>query len=906
MPKIFCIRPDTDQRFQILDQKELWGRKLILLLEPESGQVCWLDAEHIQTETPSVQSMDSHYLKYLVAASRVADAMTHNQLLSPLEASVIPLPHQLNALNRVIQAPEVRFLLADEVGLGKTIEAGLIMRELRLRGLIRRILIVVPAGLMRQWQSELELHFNEKFLLLEKIRDSSAAFWLAHDQVICSMDAIKPSKSGRNQHLEGLLEAGWDLVIVDEAHRLGGSSATVARYQLGRALAETVPSLLLLSATPHQGNTEAFCRLLSLLDSRFSKLQAFKPEDVRPLVIRTEKRQAIDTQGKKLFQPRLTEALVVRYSSESHRQLYEAVSQYVRQSYDQAIREKRQEVGFLLILMQRLVSSSTRAICETLEKRLKAIQPGGVQMPLFAGFEKGDPSWHELDSQSLLDQWLQAGEDRDEKREVQLLLQMARECSFEPDEKAKALYDLILKLRREESDPDLKFLIFTEFIATQEMLFSFLEDRGILALKLRGEMNSRLRQHTQECFASDYDVLISTDAGGEGLNLQFCHIVINYDIPWNPMKLEQRIGRVDRIGQAHPVRAFNFFLENSVEDRVREVLEDKLNTILTEFGVDKTADVLDSAEAGEWFDSLYVDGILQPRDLEHKARELAEKFRNQAAQSRDSSRILATAAPPDPGLAARVLESPVQTWIEQMVISQLLSQDCQVGSSKQNIWHLHWPDGQEMKQVVFTARDALRHPEARYLTLEESQVRVLLEQLPVWQPGQPVPAVRLQDWTVPGYWSLWEIGTENQARDNWRQRRLLSLFVDPDFKVLNATASRIWNEFYDRLLSELSESLDSAASQALFEQLHPLAEAQGSGLWQLLENEHSRKLADQRRRAEASWRLRERRIRQFNRDEEQTLALERLQAEKQRTETSLVLRQQLIPRLEARLLVKVL
>src|SRR5438876_7302810 len=179
--------------------------------------------------------------------------------------------------------------------------------------------------------------------------------------------------------------------------------------------------------------------------------------------------------------------------------------------------------------------------------------------------------------------------------------------------------DWLYRLHAEEGDTELKTLVFTEFIPTQEMLRRFLTERGFSVVCLNGSMDMEERQRVQDAFARDVRILISTDAGGEGLNLQFCHVVINYDIPWNPMRLEQRIGRVDRIRQAHTVRAINFVLADTVDHRVQEVLEAKLAVILEEFGVDKTGDVLDSAQAGQMFDTLYMEAILHPETWTAKA-----------------------------------------------------------------------------------------------------------------------------------------------------------------------------------------------------------------------------------------------------------------------------------------------
>ena len=314
--------------------------------------------------------------------------------MAPLEAGVIPLPHQLYALTRAMSEEQVRYLLADEVGLGKTIEAGLIFRELKLRGLVKRVLVVAPKGLVTQWVQEMQTHFGEEFRLLTPSEFSmwrnltgSENVWRQFDQVVCPVDSIKPVERRRgwpkekleayNQdRLGDLIEAGWDLIICDEAHRLGGSSEQVARYRLGKALAAAAPYLLLLSATPHQGKTASFQRLMALLDpDEFNTAGAIRREKVVPLVIRTEKRRAITERGGPLFLPRLTKLIAVRWEDKHklQRHLYESVTEYVRLGYNQAMQQNRQYVGFLMILMQRLVTSSTHAIASALDRRLAAL-----------------------------------------------------------------------------------------------------------------------------------------------------------------------------------------------------------------------------------------------------------------------------------------------------------------------------------------------------------------------------------------------------------------------------------------------------------------------------------------------------------------------------------------------------
>ena len=220
------------------------------------------------------------------------------------------------------------------------------------------------------------------------------------------------------------------------------------------------------------------------------------------------------------------------------------------------------------------------------------------------------------------------------------LLAAARRCEAAgPDAKAEALLDWIYQLQASEHEPDLKVLIFTEFVPTQAMLAEFLSARGIAVATLNGAMNMAERQHAQAAFRNQVRVLVSTDAGGEGLNLQFCHVVINYDMPWNPMRLEQRIGRVDRIGQPKTVRAINFVFEDSVEFRVREVLEEKLAVIFAEFGIDKTGDVLDSAQAGELFEQLFTAALLDPDSLEESVAQTMAQMREEIRAVREAAAV---------------------------------------------------------------------------------------------------------------------------------------------------------------------------------------------------------------------------------------------------------------------------
>lgn len=820
---------------------------------------------------------NEYAISYAAAAARIADALTQDVLLAPLEARFIPLPHQLRALSKALSGERVRYLLADEVGLGKTIEAGLIMRELKLRGLVKRTLVVAPKGLVTQWVAEMRTHFGEEFHMIvpsdlpvyRRVTGEENP-WRIYSQVVCPMDSVKPIDSRRGwtsdqvaeynrERFQNLISAGWDLVIVDEAHRLAGSTDQVARYQLGRGLAEAAPYLLLLSATPHQGKTDGFHRLLSLLDAEaFPNVNSVTRERVRPYVIRTEKRSAIDAEGKPLFRPRRTELWPVAWQRrhEQQRALYKAVTEYVRHGYNQAVREKRNYIGFLMLLMQRLVVSSTRAIRAALERRLEVLM--GPERQLDWLHEISEDDWAELDGQEQLESLMRvrAKALKNERAEVELLLEMARQCEAQgPDAKAEALLEWIYRLQAEEGDTDLKVLVFTEFVPTQEMLYEFLTDRGFKATCLNGSMDMAERKRVQDEFARDARILISTDAGGEGLNLQFCHVVINYDIPWNPMRLEQRIGRVDRIGQKRTVRAINFVVEDTVEHRVREVLEQKLALIFQEFGIDKTGDVLDSAQAGQLFDELHVEALLNPDTVERKVDETLHRFREQMREIREHASVLSALEDLDPHEAQRLLSHPLPYWVEQMTVNYIRANGGQA-EKRNGAWELVWPDGERLAGIMFAKNEAQTRPNVERLTLENPKVRALATRLTPFAPGQPIPVVSVPGLPreIRGYWSLWRISLTTV---DWNRHRILPLFLNDDGRTLVPTARYIW----DQLLNsppELRTLMDSQSSKIVYERLRDAVERQGEAMYRELLQEHRKYLEREREKAQYAFDARRR------------------------------------------------
>lgn len=872
---------------RLVETQSLWGATFCRVWLPDRDAVVRVQADKLKPPADA-EVFTPAALTYTAAASRVADALTKDVLLAPIESSVIPLPHQIKALSKAVSGERVRYLLADEVGLGKTIEAGLILRELKLRGFVRRILVVAPKGLVSQWVSEMRLHFNEEFqLILPEVlktlqrlsptpnnpgNPKSENPWTLFNQVVCPMDSVKPMDKRRGwsrdqladynrERFEDLIAAGWDLIIVDEAHRLGGSTDSVARYKLGQGLADSAPYLLLLSATPHQGKTDAFYRLISLLDpAAFPDIDSISRERVQSYVIRTEKRRAIDSQGHPLFKPRQTQLFPVSWSARhrQHRQLYEAVTDYVRESYNQALKQKKSYVGFLMILMQRLVTSSTRAIRTTLERRLEVLREPQEQLTLFPMLAPEE--WADLDAQeqveALLTTRLKAL--KNEKAEVELLLEAAKRTEAAgADPKAEALLDWIYRLQQEESDPDLKVLIFTEFVPTQEMLRGFLSERGIPVVCLNGSLSLEERKQVQDTFAKDVRILISTDAGGEGLNLQFCHTVINYDIPWNPMRLEQRIGRADRIGQTHPVRALNFVFEDTVEYRVREVLEEKLAVILNEFGADKTGDVLDSSEAGQLFDDLYVETLINPDRLEAKVEEVVSRVHEQVKAARESAAIYQTDDKLDPTEAQQLIDHPIPYWIERMTVTYL---EAHGGKAEKNghSWHLTWPTGEKLEKIAFTVKDAEGNASGDRLTLEDPRIRGLAMRLPRFAEGQPIPCIILPGLPVDvqGFWSLWRIALYTE---DWSQQRIVPLFLHDSGRIFLPTARHIWEQMLVGKV-EVGHLLTGENAAQAFSRVWESAIVEGKPIYDELVQKHRQQLDRERDKGEYAFKARRRAI----------------------------------------------
>ena len=772
----------------------------------------------------------------------------------------------------------------------------------------------------------MQTHFNEQFELQlpGDYGNTQDNIWQRYDQVICPMDSIKPIEKRRGwslekinqynkQRFDDLISAGWDLVIVDESHRLQGSTETVARFKLGQGLSDSAPYFLLLSATPHQGKSDGFQRLMSLLDrDRFPDESSVTQERVMPYVIRTEKRQAIDAEGKPLFRPRKTQLISVAWQGKhaSQRELYEAVTDYVREGYNQALMQKQNAIGFLMILMQRLVVSSPAAIRATLRRRLEVLNKPSLaeQASLFTTEE-----WEDLDGQQQTDELLNTKIKalKDEKQEVQWLLDLAEKCVQQGiDAKADALLQWITTLQREEDDPNLKILIFTEFVPTQMMMAEFLKDRGISVVTLNGSLSMEERKQVQVSFAENVRVLISTDAGGEGLNLQFCHVIINYDIPWNPMRLEQRIGRVDRIGQKKVVRALNLVFEDTVEHRVREVLEEKLITILEEFGVDKTSDVLDSAQAGHLFDELYTGAINNPESIDEEIEKALAQLKAQAVASKWSKALFADDTPVDASQAEKISQHPLPYWIERMTLSYLKDSGGEAIQNDDSTWKIVWPDGELWDYSLFDNKKSEELPAADHITLDRPKIRDLLQSLPCWIPEQHVPTVSIPSIpnSVDGLWSLWQITLDTSGltqSKSLKQTAYFPVYQTMEGRAFPATAKRVW----EALLSNNAKIDDDDFLQpdhvSVFEFVRKQAEEAGQDTFEQLKTKYIETLSQEKEKVEYGFVARERAIDRIGLPEVKEYRLNNLKKEKEQWLQNFAERQKIKPELNALLILRI-
>lgn len=807
---------------QILDINELWGYITYKVFNPATGEVYKVNEKEITKEMPESKH-DENYLRYVAILSRIKNEKNEG-ILAPLSSNIIPLPHQLYVLNRALSNNNIRYILADEVGLGKTIEAGLIIKELKTRGLIKRILIVCPTGLITQWTIEMQEKFNEKFHVIlpedyDTIRKLTGKddVYSQFDQVISPMDSIKPLekrtgwteemiKEYNDERIYSIINSGWDLVVIDEAHRVAGSSSEVARYKLGKLLASSCPYLLLLTATPHNGKTEPFYRLIKLVDEKaFPNVNAVVKEQVAPYIIRTEKREAIDYNGNKLFKNRITKTIEL-YWDERHslqRKLYKMVSHYVARNYNKALRNRNKNMWliFLLIMMQRLVTSSTQAIRESMERRLKVLENQDFQFQTML-----ENIMTEMDLEENLEQAITtiSLDIQEEINQINEIIAIAKQAEYQYlDIKVEPLLEILDNLFLE--DQNLKVIIFTEFVATQEYLVRILNQFGYSTSILNGSMSIDERNAALKEFKENTNILISTDAGGEGINLQFSNVVINYDLPWNPMKIEQRIGRVDRIGQERDVLVYNFVLADTVEKRVRDVLERKLYVILQEIGIDKYSDILDSETAELNFTEAYLKSIYNPNDIENNLQPIEEDLKKQIKQALNIKELIKD----EKDLTSVI--GKTHTFNFELALKHMIS------------YYEKYKGNIELSIDQYDINNPI---------IVEHLHRDIVQDL-----YNNILDVSIENFTYEkGYFMLWQV----EVTSNDRDKKIIPIFINNDFILRPIAGKKIWDALIDNN-KIINVNKGSKIDKSIFDKLKELSMEFAYETFIKLKDEHEKR-----------------------------------------------------------------
>jgi superfamily II DNA or RNA helicase len=595
--------------------------------------------------TPEEEPFDGDASKFRlgIEAMRLALAYEYDPYFSLSIARVDPLPHQLEAVyDYFLKLPRIRFLLADDPGAGKTIMAGLLIKELKIRGLIRRILIVTPAHLSFQWQREMRDKFREHFEVIRSdvLRANYGSNpWQEKNQVVTSVSWVSRIEDAK----DSLLRSHWDLIIVDEAHKMSAYSAdkkTLA-YQLGEALSVMTDHYLLMTATPHKGDPQNFCLFLELLDrdvyGDVRSLEEAMRRHEAPFYLRRVKEALVtfpdpDTgRVKTLFTTRQVQTSEFQIDDDEW-DFYDALTRYVE---DQSIKAAADDsargraLGFTMAMLQRRFASSIYAVRRSLERmkdrreKILADPAGYRQEQILRRVPEDFDDLPEDEQQEILEQLenIVASVDpaalRAEILQLTRLIDQARGLEQrEVESKLVKLRDVITE-QGVFQDPKMKLLIFTEHKDTLDYLVGKLREWRLSVTQIHGGMKigdrdtPNTRIYAEREFRETCQVLVATEAAGEGINLQFCWFMINYDIPWNPVRLEQRMGRIHRYGQEKDCLIFNFVSTNTREGRVLQKLFERLRSI---------EDDLDPRRTGKIFNVL--GDIFPANQLERMLREM--------------------------------------------------------------------------------------------------------------------------------------------------------------------------------------------------------------------------------------------------------------------------------------------
>jgi superfamily II DNA or RNA helicase len=600
-------------------------------------------------------------------AERINSAYQFDPLFAVNCSIVDPLPHQVEAVYKfLLPLPKIRFLLADDTGAGKTIMTGLLLKEMMMRGIVERVLIITPGGLTKQWQEdELGLKFNLPFKLVNRsIFAADPTVFQTSPLLVTSIDFIS-----REDVLKVAANSHWDLIVFDEAHKLsayeyGTKVYRSQRYEAAYKLSKQCEHILLLTATPHRGRMDTFKMLLQILDEDIfstedvanTRVRQLEKGGINKFFIRRLKEDMKDWEGKPLFKERFTKTTSYELTPEE-KELYDSVTEYLTTKKAEASQSRNIHVSLALSVMQRRLVSSISAIRNTLERRFNALQTlvddvtrnpniWNQKQKLDVLDVDGIDDYDELDDDErdtlenilsdpkkfkLFTTAKSPKEIQSEAEEVKKLFLMA-DTLFKGQQEEQKFIKLRELLTSENVIDGEKLVLFTEHKDTLLYLEERLRNNGYTVVTIHGGKSVDERRQAQWDFAkSETQILIATDAAGEGINLQFCRLLINWDIPWNPNRLEQRMGRIHRYGQKQDVLVFNLVASNTKEGQVLERLLQKLDIIRISLGDDRVYDVIQDVLEDVRLDDI-INSVFNGIDtslntfLNQNDEELKQKF----------------------------------------------------------------------------------------------------------------------------------------------------------------------------------------------------------------------------------------------------------------------------------------
>lgn len=606
--------------------RKLAGYEQVLVDFPTLGEQHWLPYQRLRWVTGAKHrfitgkiyqedTAERFRLKFLAHA--IENWNENTGAFSNLD--IDPLPHQVHLVHHILNHGNLNWLIADDVGLGKTIEAGMLIKALEHRGLADRILLVTPAGLTQQWKDEMFNKFGlgDFRIYGDNFQIDESREWGMYKHVIASMDKLKEANA-----LASIIQAEqWDLVIFDEAHRLsraqyGMTFDSSQRYTLAEELRKKSRAMILLSATPHQGKSDKFTALLTLLRPELKdeiQTLSLNPELLKDMMFRNNKADVTDAEGNFIFKGMQARAIKVELDAKA--QAFDIhLRDYLKKGYQQAeeLGRKGNAIGFVMTVYRKLAASSTLAIFTALKRRLNRLE-GELADELAVEQIVEIDARYEGESEELFTS--QASEFF--SGEISLLCDLIDQAEelVKDDKKLQHFVDSLITYTLNDN-PNEKLLIFTEYRSTQQHIQKVLMDKfGAESVDLiNGSMKQSERKNAIAHFETDGQFLISTEAGGEGINLQDqCHIMVNYDLPWNPMRLVQRIGRLYRYGQKLPVVVFNMFSPSTADEQIIDLMYQRINQVVEDLAVvgDEFNERMSDDILGQIAELVDIEGILR-------------------------------------------------------------------------------------------------------------------------------------------------------------------------------------------------------------------------------------------------------------------------------------------------------